>query len=443
MNILVTGGAGYIGSAAAETLINAGHRVTVYDSLVSGYRAAVPDGADFIQADVGETVALEAALGEGKYDAIMHFAAFIEAGESMKDPGKFLKNNLANSLTLIDAAARHGVNRFVLSSTAAVYATSDVPLDEDSAIDPANTYGFSKLAVEGALEWYRRIHGLHFAALRYFNACGALPGRGEAHDPESHLIPLVLKVALGQREAVQVYGNDYLTPDGTCIRDYIHISDLISAHLLTLDALEKKGYIKRDSGSRGIALTTPTTDSASLPIAGTVRAGALSPAETKSYRGAAAPTLRQALRFTRDHNWHVNMEIKDLQDTPGNPQVVHKVAALLEELDMVDRVLVSSFNHRYLKEVCDRNPRIATGALVSKSHPDPESLLHELGAQAYHPSVTAIRRREITRLRKKGFQVNVWTVNDPGVMRSLIRVGASGIFTDYPQLLRPLLAEGC
>jgi len=176
---------------------------------------------------------------------------------------------------------------------------------------------------------------------------------------------------------------------------------------------------------------------------GQIAAGAVSPAETKRYRGEAAPTLRQALRFTRDHNWHVNMEIKDLQDTPGDPQVVHKVAALLEELDMVDRVLVSSFNHRYLKEVREGNPRIATGALVSKSHPDPESLLHELGAQAYHPSVTAVRRREITRLRKEGFQVNVWTVNEPGVMRSLIRVGASGIFTDYPQLLRPLLAEGC
>jgi len=176
---------------------------------------------------------------------------------------------------------------------------------------------------------------------------------------------------------------------------------------------------------------------------GQIVAGAVSPAEAERYRGETAPTLRQALGFTRDHNWRVNVEIKNLRGTPGDSQVVPKVVALLEELHMVDRVVVSSFNHRYLKDVRERNPRIVTGALVSKSHPGPESLLHELGAQAYHPSVNAIRRREITRLRKEGFQVNVWTVNDPGVMRSLIRVGASGIFTDYPQLLRPLLAGGC
>jgi UDP-glucose 4-epimerase len=237
MNIFVTGGAGYIGSAAAEALLKAGHSVTVYDSLVTGYRGAVPGAARFIQADLGDSTALVAALVSEKYEAVMHFAAFIEAGESMKDPGKFFKNNLANSLQLVEAAARAGVARFVLSSTAAVYASNDSPLKEDSAIDPANAYGFTKLAIEQALEWYRKIHGLRFAALRYFNACGALPGRGEAHRPESHLIPLVLKVALGQRKAASIYGTDYPTPDGTCIRDYIHIADLVSAHLLALEAL--------------------------------------------------------------------------------------------------------------------------------------------------------------------------------------------------------------
>jgi len=237
MNIFVTGGAGYIGSAAAQALLDAGHAVTVYDSLVTGYRLAVPQGARFIHADLADSAALLAALEAERYDAVMHFAAFIEAGESMKDPGKFFRNNLANSLALLEAAHLAGIRRFVLSSTAAVYASSDAPLNEDSPIDPANAYGFSKLAIEGALDWYRRIHGMHYAALRYFNACGALPGRGEAHNPESHLIPLVLKVALGQGEAVQVYGADYPTPDGTCIRDYIHIADLISAHLLALDAL--------------------------------------------------------------------------------------------------------------------------------------------------------------------------------------------------------------
>ncbi len=237
MNIFVTGGAGYIGSATADALLKDGHSVTVYDSLVTGYRAAVPEAARFIQADLGDASALAAALASGKFDAVMHFAASIEAGESMKDPGKFFKNNLANSIQLIEAVHRAGVKRFVLSSTAAVYATSDAPLNEDSPIDPANAYGFTKLAIEQALDWYRRIHGLRYAALRYFNACGALPGRGEAHQPESHLIPLVLKAALGQRKAAHIYGTDYPTPDGTCIRDYIHIADLISAHLLALEAL--------------------------------------------------------------------------------------------------------------------------------------------------------------------------------------------------------------
>ena len=237
MNIFVTGGAGYIGSATAEALLKAGHSVTIYDSLVTGYRLAVPEGTRFIQADLGDAAALASALTAEKYAAVMHFAAFIEAGESMKDPGKFFKNNLANSLQLMETATRAGVRRFVLSSTAAVYASSDAPLSEQSPIDPANAYGFTKLAIEQALEWYRRIHGLHFAALRYFNACGALPGRGEAHQPESHLIPSVLAVPLGKLDAININGSDYPTPDGTCIRDYIHIADLVSAHLLALDAL--------------------------------------------------------------------------------------------------------------------------------------------------------------------------------------------------------------
>ncbi len=240
MNLFVTGGAGYIGSAAAQALLEAGHSVTVYDSLVTGYRAAVPAGARFVHADLADEQTLAQTLASESYDAVMHFAAFIEAGESMKDPGKFFRNNLANSLALIEAAWRAGVRRFVLSSTAAVYASSDEPLTEDSPIAPANVYGFTKLAVEQTLEWYCRVHGLHYAALRYFNAAGALPGRGEAHRPESHLIPNVLQVALGQRQAASIYGTDYPTPDGTCIRDYIHIRDLVSAHLLALDALRER-----------------------------------------------------------------------------------------------------------------------------------------------------------------------------------------------------------
>src|SRR5512144_2677911 len=216
MNILVTGGAGYIGSTAAEALLKAGHSVTVYDSLVTGHRLAVPEEATFIQADLSDSHALVEALTQSKLDAVMHFAASTEAGESMKDPGRFYQNNFTNSLALIETAVRAGVGRFVLSSTAAVFQSSEEPLSEESPLGPTNVYGHTKLLTEQVLEWYRQIHRLHYAALRYFNACGALPNRGEAHQPESHLIPLVLQVPMGTRESANIYGTDYSTPDGTC-----------------------------------------------------------------------------------------------------------------------------------------------------------------------------------------------------------------------------------
>ena len=249
MNILVTGGAGYIGSATAEALLKAGHDVTVYDSLVTGHRAAVPEGARFVQADLSDSHALAEALTQQTFEAVMHFAAFIEAGESMKDPGRFYSNNFVNSLALIETAVRAGVKRFVLSSTAAVYQSSDEPLSEDSPLGPTNVYGHTKLLTEQTLDWYRQIQGLHYAALRYFNACGALPNHGEAHQPESHLIPLVLQVPLGKREAANIYGTDYPTPDGTCIRDYIHIADLVSAHLLALEGLRERDCLIYNLGS--------------------------------------------------------------------------------------------------------------------------------------------------------------------------------------------------
>ena len=249
MNILVTGGAGYIGSATAEALLNEGHSVTVYDSLVTGHRAAVPEGAAFVQADLSDLSTLTETLNQANFDAIMHFAAFIEAGESMKDPGRFYKNNFTNALTLMETAIRAGVKRFVLSSTAAVYQSSEEPLSEESPVGPTNVYGHTKLMVEQVLDWYRQIHGLHFAALRYFNASGASNGRGEAHQPESHLIPLVLRVPLGQREAVQIFGTDYPTPDGTCIRDYVHVEDLAEAHLAALLRLGPGVELKLNLGT--------------------------------------------------------------------------------------------------------------------------------------------------------------------------------------------------
>lgn len=249
MKIFVTGGAGYIGSATAEALIQAGHSVTVYDSLVTGHREAVPAGAEFIHASLDDSHALVEALTSQKYDAIMHFAAFIEAGESMKDPGRFFSNNFTNSLQLMETAVRAGVRKFVFSSTAAVYQSSEEPLTEDSPIGPTNVYGHTKLMTEQVLEWYRSIYGMHYAVLRYFNACGALPGRGEAHQPESHLIPRVLQIALGQAESATIFGTDYPTPDGTCIRDYIHIADLVSAHILALGALGKRDKMIYNVGS--------------------------------------------------------------------------------------------------------------------------------------------------------------------------------------------------
>lgn len=249
MHILVAGGAGYIGSATAAMLLEAGHQVTVFDSLVKGYRQAIPDGAGFVHGDLGDRAALNAVFTNNRFDAVMQFAAFIEAGESMKEPGKFLENNFSNTIHLLDAMLQAGVNKLVFSSTAGIFASSDTPLSEDSPVGPASVYGESKLMVEKALAWYHQTLGLRYAALRYFNAAGALPGRGEAHQPESHLIPLVLQAALGQRKSISIFGTDYPTPDGTNIRDYIHIRDLVSAHLLALDGLQSRDKLVYNLGN--------------------------------------------------------------------------------------------------------------------------------------------------------------------------------------------------
>lgn len=249
MNLLVTGGAGYIGSATTAELIAAGHTVTVFDNLSRGHRGAVPREARFVHGDIGDRSALAEVFASQKFDAVLHFAALIEAGESMKDPGLFFRNNVAFSNNIIEAAARSGCLKFVLSSTAAVFATSDEPLRENSPIAPANVYGETKLMIETMLRWYAQIYGLRYAALRYFNAAGATPERGEAHQPESHLIPRVLRAALGQAEQAAIYGADYPTSDGTCIRDYIHILDLAQAHVLALEALDEKPILIYNLGS--------------------------------------------------------------------------------------------------------------------------------------------------------------------------------------------------
>ncbi len=241
MRVLVTGGAGYIGSVAVAELIRAGHAVVVYDNISKGHPAAVPASIPVIRADVGDRATLDRTLSEYKIEAVMHFAASIEAGESMRVPEKFFRNNSAATLTLLEAMLASGIRRFVFSSTAALYGDPEhIPIRETDALRPTNVYGESKLLVERMLAWFERIHGLRYASLRYFNAAGATETLGEVHDPETHLIPLVLAVALGKRKNVSIYGTDYPTADGTCVRDYIHVADLATAHVLALEALDRE-----------------------------------------------------------------------------------------------------------------------------------------------------------------------------------------------------------
>ncbi len=241
--VLVAGGAGYIGSACAEYLLDRGYEVTVYDALITGHRQAVDSRAAFVKGDLAERDKLIALCLEGKFDAIMHFAAFSLVGESMKDPSKYFRNNLANAINLADAAVAGNVKSFVFSSTAATFGNPErIPISEDDRQEPINPYGESKLCFEKVLHWYNRIFGLKYVALRYFNAAGATEFHGEDHRPESHLIPIILQTVAGKREKLLLYGDDYATPDGSCVRDYIHILDLAQAHELAIDAPESGHY---------------------------------------------------------------------------------------------------------------------------------------------------------------------------------------------------------
>ncbi len=243
MKILVAGGAGYIGSICAELLLDEGHEVSVLDNLTEGHRAAVDPRARFIEADLGDFESVKLAFKAARPDAVMHFAASALVGESMENPSKYFRNNIGNGLNLLDAMISAGVKRLVFSSTCATFGPPErVPIDETLPQRPINPYGESKLAFERILRWYGEIHGLRFVALRYFNAAGASAKFGEDHRTETHLIPNVLKVALGQKPHVEIFGTDYETPDGTCIRDYIHILDLSRAHILALDAPRNEFY---------------------------------------------------------------------------------------------------------------------------------------------------------------------------------------------------------
>ncbi|UWZ82096.1 UDP-glucose 4-epimerase GalE [Occallatibacter riparius] len=255
MKLLVTGGAGYIGGTVAGLLVDRGHQAVVFDNLSHGRQDLLPQGVEFILGELADRSHLERIFTEAKeqgspFDGVLHFAALIEAGESMVKPEIYFRNNTASTLSLFEAMLSSGPRKLVFSSTAAVYGEPEVvPIPEDARLQPTNTYGESKLLVEHMLRWMNQIHGLRYASLRYFNVAGAPESadggitRGEAHEPESHLIPLILDVALGRRQSIRIYGDDYPTPDGTCIRDYIHVSDLADAHLLALDALESSSRL--------------------------------------------------------------------------------------------------------------------------------------------------------------------------------------------------------
>jgi len=242
MNILVTGGAGYIGSIVTAELVESGEQVVVFDNLSMGHRQAVHPGATFVQGDLADRAALDGVFATHHIDAVMHFASYTLVGESMEQPFKYIGDNVTNGLNLLQAAVQAGVRRFILSSTANLFDQPErMPIDEEERIIPGSPYGESKFILERMLYWMDRIYGMRYAALRYFNAAGAAPdgSRGEDHTPELHLIPRVLKVALGQREGIVIFGDDYPTRDGTCVRDYIHVVDLAQAHILALHALDQ------------------------------------------------------------------------------------------------------------------------------------------------------------------------------------------------------------
>lgn len=305
MRVMVTGGAGYIGSVVTETLLEGGHGVLVYDNLVKGHRDAVPAGAAFVEGDLLDGRRLRAALQEHQIEAVIHMAAHSLVGESVLDPAKYYRNNVEATLELLEALRACAIQRLVFSSTAAVYGEPvRQPIEETDPTAPSNPYGEAKLACEAVLRWYAAPYGLRSVSLRYFNAAGATAARGERHDPETHLIPLVLQVAAGQRREVEVFGTDYPTPDGTCVRDYVHVADLAEAHVLCLDALSRPEEAPQarvyNLGCGGSGYSVRQVIDAARAVTGraiAVREGPRRP-------GDPSVLLATARKISRELGWH-------------------------------------------------------------------------------------------------------------------------------------------
>jgi UDP-glucose 4-epimerase len=299
MEILVVGGAGYIGSIVTSELLKAGHQAIVFDNLSRGHRSAIPAGAELVVGELSDRQALDRVFGSRKIDAVMHFAAMIEAGESMRIPEAYFRNNTANTLTLLETMLANRVDRLVFSSTAALYGNpTRVPIEENDPLIPTNPYGESKLLVERMLEWFNRAHGVRYASLRYFNAAGASHDLGEDHEPESHLITLILKVALGKRDQAAIFGTDYPTPDGTCVRDYIHVLDLASAHLLALDALGRRDRLIYNLGNgKGFSVREV------IEVARSVTGHPIPVSEAPRRTGDPAVLVASSARIERELDW--------------------------------------------------------------------------------------------------------------------------------------------
>ncbi len=317
MKILVTGGAGYIGSIVVEQLIQAGESVVVFDNLYQGHQAAVHPDAIFVEGDLSDQAAVDALLSEHQPEAIMHFASHTLVGESMETPFRYLGENVTNGLNLLQAAVRHDVRRFILSSTANLFdAPERMPIDERERIVPGSPYGESKHILERMLYWLDRVYGFRYAALRYFNAAGASAERGEDHHPELHLIPIVLSVALGKRDQVLIFGDDYPTRDGTCVRDYIHVIDLAQAHILALRALDRGSRVYNLGNGQGFTVKEVIETAREIT-------GHPIPAEVGPRRpGDPAILIASSDRIRRDLGWEP--QYPNLRDIIGSAWTWHQ-----------------------------------------------------------------------------------------------------------------------